>query len=241
MPEIIKKVVLLSGGIDSATCLDLALKDVNHYDQVKALSCFYGQKHDRELRAAEEICRWYAVQRYEVRLPELIFKGTQSTLVKGGPDNPETTYEEMARSSGPSPTYVPFRNGNMISAATAFCLSLGATRENPIELYYGAHAEDAANWAYPDCTPEFNGAMANAVYVGSYMAVRLITPLQWMTKDEIVRISGAPLGRTYSCYNGGDFHCGTCPTCVARAAAFVKAGRVDPTTYQVAPPLKGLV
>jgi hypothetical protein len=85
-----------------------------------------------------------------------------------------------------------------------------------------------------DCTPEFNGAMANAIYVGTYFKVRLITPLQWLSKADVVKLAadlGVPLGLTYSCYNGGEEHCGKCPTCVGRLAAFAQAGKLDPALY----------
>ena len=151
--------------------------------------------------------------------------------MEGGPDNPNVTYEELAESKGVSPTYVPFRNGTLLSIATALGLTLGVNW-----LYYGAHAEDARNWAYPDCTPEFNGSMANAIYIGTYNKIRLVTPLQNYTKTEIIQKSAerrTPAELTYSCYNGGEIHCGTCPTCVARQKAFRYAGYIDPVEYEI--------
>ena len=103
-------------------------------------------------------------------------------------------------------------------------------------IYFGAHAEDAQNWAYPDCTPEFIGAIANAIYIGTYHTVRLHTPLQWMTKSSIIRL-GSELGvdwtKTFSCYKGEELHCGVCPTCRARRQGFIKAQIHDPTVYAV--------
>ena len=98
------------------------------------------------------------------------------------------------------------------------------------------HAEDAHNWAYPDCTPEFIGAMANAMYVGSYHKVRLITPHEWRTKAEVVAAGmklDVPFGMTWSCYNGREYHCGVCPTCVGRIQAFAINGKRDTAGYEI--------
>jgi 7-cyano-7-deazaguanine synthase len=147
-----------------------------------------------------------------------------------------------------SPTYVPFRNGTMLAAIAAYAQQWvnkfldtlekdKAHFDSPEDLaaiYYGAHSEDAANWAYPDCTPEFNGAMANAIYIGTYRQIRLVTPLQWLTKEEVVRLGtrlGVPWENTWSCYKGELHHCGVCPTCRSRRQAFTAAGVVDPTYY----------
>ncbi|MEE8599015.1 MAG: 7-cyano-7-deazaguanine synthase, partial [Dehalococcoidales bacterium] len=101
-------------------------------------------------------------------------------------------------------------------------------------VYIGVHAEDAENWAYPDCTPEFMGGMANAIYIGTYRKIRLYTPLIWMKKYQIVEAGEAldvPWADTWSCYEGLQFHCGVCPTCRARMEAFSNAGVIDPTQY----------
>jgi 7-cyano-7-deazaguanine synthase len=107
--------------------------------------------------------------------------------------------------------------------------------EAQADIYFGAHAEDAQNWAYPDCTPEFIGAMANAIFVGTYRAVRLISPIMFMTKAQIVAMGdklNVPFDKTWSCYKGGEKHCGKCPTCYARKDAFAVAGVRDPTVYE---------
>jgi len=224
-----KGVVLLSGGLDSTLVAKMAVQELGRKN-VTALTLYYGQKHEIELEAASDVAEFLGIEHIIRELPP-IFGGTTSTLVQGGPKNPEGSYASIAESKGVSPTYVPFRNGNLLSAATAVALGLEASW-----LYYGAHAEDARNWAYPDCTPEFNGAMANAIYVGSYGKVRLITPLQNLEKWEIAQKSfeyGSPMHLTYSCYNGREQHCGTCPTCVARIQAFAKAGMTDPVRYEI--------
>jgi 7-cyano-7-deazaguanine synthase len=234
----IRAVNLLSGGIDSLTCLAIA-NSKYHREEIFALSLHYGQKHSRELGAAARIAAHYDVSHQIMSLNQDLFKGAGSTLIDPGAETPSETYASMdAKTEGISPTYIPFRNGNLLSAATALALTLHEEGQEPIELYYGAHAEDSANWAYPDCTPEFNGAMANAIYIGSHRRVRLVTPLQWMEKSVVVEMASllsAPLHLSYSCYRGGENHCGTCPTCIARSAAFHFAGLSDPTTYDQEP------
>lgn len=89
-----------------------------------------------------------------------------------------------------------------------------------------------------DCTPEFIGSMANAIFVGTYYQVRLKTPLEWLTKAEIIELGtkiGVPWQLTWSCYAGGAKHCGVCPTCQARREGFVDAGIEDPTVYDADP------
>lgn len=224
-----KALVLLSGGLDSTTCAVLACKEFGP-ENVIALTLFYGQKHAKEIEAAKTIADYLNLGEHRIeQLPD-IFKGAGSTLVDPNLPNPETTYEELNQSYGVSPTYVPFRNANLLSAATTIALVKEAEA-----VFYGAHAEDARNWAYPDCTPEFNGAMANAIFIGSYMQVRLITPLQWMTKKEIVALGreiGTPFQLTWSCYNGMEQACGVCPTCVGRLQAFRENQMEDPIPYE---------
>lgn len=223
-----RAIVLLSGGADSSTCLAMALEEYGA-NNVKALTLFYGQKHAVEIQAAKDVAKYYGVMHEVIQLPD-IFKGAGSTLMDADKANPEVTYEELANSYGVSPTYVPFRNGNLISVATAMALRDGAEA-----IYYGAHSEDAKNWAYPDCTPEFNGAMANAVYIGTYFKVRLVTPLQWLNKASVVQTAhnfDVPMHLTHSCYNGKRPACGKCPTCIGRIEAFKSVGLIDPIEYE---------
>jgi len=224
-----KSIVLLSGGLDSTLCLSLAVKAAGPQNVV-ALSLRYGQKHEKEVKAASRVAFYEGVKHIEYEMPP-IFVGGDSTLMKGGPDNPQSSYEDIEETYGVSPTYVPFRNGNLLSVATAL-----AMKEDAKWLYYGAHEEDARNWAYPDCTPEFNGAMANAIFVGTYNRVRLVVPLQNMTKVQIVnrlRELKAPIHLTWSCYEGHKDQCGKCPTCVARIRAFKAAKFKDPVPYAI--------
>jgi 7-cyano-7-deazaguanine synthase len=213
--------VLHSGGLDSSVCLASAVAEYGA-PNCKSISINYGQRHKKEMDYADALCNQLNVERQVVVLPPI--KGvmlTDETI-----EIPNISYDEI---TGISPTYVPFRNGLMLSNAASI-----AQHEGFDLLYYGAHSEDAKNWAYPDCTPEFNGAMANAIFIGTYQKTRLITPLQWMLKSEIVSLGtklGLDFSLTWSCYAGEEHHCGTCPTCRARKIAFQQAGIIDPTVY----------
>ncbi len=213
-----KALVLLSGGIDSTTCLGIALKT---NDVVEAIGINYGQRHIKELECAMDICAHYNVEQdiHTITVPDTMLTNPSVKV-------PDISYDEI---SGVSPTYVPFRNGQLLSKVA------GIAQEREFDyIYFGAHAEDAHNWAYPDCTPEFIGAMANAIYIGTYHKVRLITPLMWKMKHEIITLGASlevPYEMTWSCYKGEELHCGICPTCRSRKDAFRLAGISDPTQY----------
>jgi 7-cyano-7-deazaguanine synthase len=233
--------VLLSGGIDSATCLFKAVADIKSgfygdRARIKAISVHYGQRHEKELEHASMLCEHINGLYGTTVVHKVVELAQQPPSMLTDPDSevPNASYDELP--AGISPTYVPFRNGQMLSYAAAI-----AHADYGMAIYYGAHAEDAARWAYPDCTPEFNGAMANAIFIGTYQQVRLVTPLQWLTKREIIQLGmelDVPYQLTWSCYKGGTMHCGTCPTCRARAQGFHDAGYVDPTKYENPPTLK---
>jgi 7-cyano-7-deazaguanine synthase len=130
-------------------------------------------------------------------------------------------------------TVVPFRNGIMLAIAAGFAESICATG-----LVIAAHAGDHA--IYPDCREAFMQAMAEAIQLGTYAGIKLIRPFIAMTKAQIAA-RGAQLGvdylQTWSCYVGGEIHCGECGTCVERREAFIVAGIPDPTEYLSTSPL----
>jgi 7-cyano-7-deazaguanine synthase len=221
----VKALVLLSGGLDSTTCAAIAIRD-HGFGNVHGVSFVYGQKHDKEVWAAKAVADYFRMPHKTIQIPN-VFTGSGSTLIDADKPNPKGSYADLPE--GISPTYVPFRNGILTSYAAAVAL----TQECDL-VYFGAHSEDAANWAYPDCTPEFIGAMAAAIYVGTYHKVRLITPLQWMDKTDVVQVGlylNAPYNLTWSCYNGRELACGVCPTCISRREAFTYWGSKDPITY----------
>ncbi len=218
-----KAIVLHSGGIDSTTCLYLAIRDYGS-NNVAGISIHYGQRHQKEIDHAESICQSLGIEHHIVELTPL----PPSMLTDPDVSIPSVSYSEL--DEGVSPTYVPFRNGNFLSHVTAIAQAQGVSA-----IYFGVHAEDAQNWAYPDCTPEFIGAMANAIYIGTYHKVRLVTPLEWMTKKEIIQLGNSlsvPWEMTWSCYKGERLHCGVCPTCRARQGGFYDADTLDPTVYK---------
>ncbi|MEE0207170.1 MAG: 7-cyano-7-deazaguanine synthase QueC [Peptococcaceae bacterium] len=220
--------VLTSGGVDSATALALAIEKYGS-DHVIALSISYGQKHTKELEAAKAVAAHYGVEQRFLDLA-LIFKDSNCSLLEGSTEEiPEASYaEQIAETHGETPvsTYVPFRNGLFLSAAASIALS------NDCEvIYYGAHADDAAGFAYPDCSPVFNKAMNDAIYEGSGHQLHIEAPFVNKTKADIVALGlklGVPYALTWSCYEGGEKPCGKCGTCIDRTAAFAANGVADP-------------
>lgn len=223
-----KVAVLLSGGLDSSTCLALAVKE-RGAENVLALNIQYGQKHQRELKSAEEISRHYGVT-YKLLDLSQVFADCQCSLMQHSKEEiVHKSYAEQLKDlggSGTVSTYVPFRNGLMLSAAAACAQGLGAS-----EVWYGAHRDDAAGRAYPDCTPEFAAAMNTAIFEGTGREIRLRTPFMDMNKADIVKTGlelGVPYELTWSCYEGGEKPCGRCGTCIDRQEAFRRNGARDP-------------
>lgn len=222
-----KALVLFSGGLDSTTCLALAIKEHGR-DNVIALSVYYGQKHDKEIRAAKAVAEHYGVKWLTLDLAA-IFAGSDCTLLKGSSGEiPKQTYaEQLSVSDGkPVSTYVPFRNGLFLASAASIALSNGCGL-----IYYGAHSDDAAGNAYPDCSEKFNNAMNEAIFTGSGEQLSIKAPFVSLTKADVVKLGnelGVPFELTWSCYEGGDKPCGVCGTCRDRAAAFEQNGLTDP-------------
>lgn len=221
-----KAVVLLSGGIDSTTCLAIAVKTYRA-ENILALTAFYGQKHDKELLSAEAVAKFYGVEQEQVCLDQAFNFSDCPLLQTSGRKIKHQSYAvQLAERKGTVDTYVPFRNGLLLSYAAAVAVSIEAEA-----IYYGAHADDAAGRAYPDCTPEFVRAMNEAIYEGSGQTCHLVAPLINMVKAEVVKTGlslNAPYHLTWSCYEGGDKPCGECGTCIDRAKAFKANGVPDP-------------
>lgn len=219
--------VLFSGGVDSTTCLGIAV-DKYGSENVLALSVSYGQKHTKEIDSARAVAKHYGVELYELDLSEM-FRFSDCSLLKGSSEEvPHESYAEQLKETNGSPvsTYVPFRNGLFISSAAAIAISRGCS-----VIYYGAHSDDAAGNAYPDCSEAFNNAMAEAIWVGSGNQVRIEAPFVSKTKADVVKMGlelGVPYELTWSCYEGGDKPCGKCGTCIDRAKAFAENGVSDP-------------
>lgn len=240
-------VVVFSGGLDSTTALAEAVQE-HGKTNVHAVSFNYGQRHSIELECAKHIAREiYNVNHAIYNLPAKMFVGGVLTTDE---DVPDMRYDDLA-SGVMSPTYVPFRNGNLLAQSAAYADSVLRETEkfmdgeherevpaNPWDsalIYAGMHSEDAAGFAYADCTPEFLGAVAASIYIGTYGRVRLNALYQHATKVQIIgrgHALGVPYGWTHSCYRGKRPACGTCSTCQARLEAFAAAGYADPLPYE---------
>ncbi|MCD8045375.1 MAG: 7-cyano-7-deazaguanine synthase QueC [Clostridiales bacterium] len=222
-----KALVLLSGGVDSTTCLGLAVEKYGRANVI-ALSVFYGQKHQKEIEAAQRTAAWYQVEHLYLDLEKIFQYSDCSLLTHSDQEIPQESYAQQLEKTKGSPvsTYVPFRNGLFLSSAASIALSKGCG-----VIYYGAHSDDAAGNAYPDCSDAFNQAMGQAIYLGSGNQLRVEAPFVKWTKAEVVKKGleiGVPYELTWSCYEGGDRPCGKCGTCIDRAQAFAANGVADP-------------
>lgn len=222
-----KALILSSGGVDSSTCLGLAVKKYGNKNVI-ALSVSYGQKHRKELEASVKVADYYGVEHLYLDLAKIFAYSNCSLLEHSTEEIPEESYARQLQESGGKPvsTYVPFRNGLFLSSAASIALSKECG-----EIYYGAHADDAAGNAYPDCSEEFFDAMNQAVYTGSGGQLRIVAPFIGKTKAQVVKTGleiGVPYELTWSCYEGGEEPCGKCGTCLDRAEAFRLNGVEDP-------------
>lgn len=222
-----KALVLSSGGVDSSTCLALAADKLGK-DNVISLSMYYGQKHDRELKAAKQLAAHYGVEHIVMDLTP-IFQFSDSSLLKNSDKNiPSGSYslQQIENDGKPVSTYVPFRNGLFLSCAASIALS----KECEI-IYYGAHSDDVAGDAYPDCSTAFNDAINKAIYEGSGRQLRVEAPFLNLNKADVVKKGlelEVPFELTWSCYEGGEKPCEACATCIDRAKAFELNGVEDP-------------
>ena len=218
--------VLLSGGMDSVTLLHEAAR---RHELVACLTFDYGSKHNAcEIPFARLHAARLGVPHHVVAL-DFMDRLFASDLLRSGGRIPDGHYAEDTMKR----TVVPFRNGILLAIAAGYAESHGAEM-----LMIAAHSGDHA--IYPDCREEFLGAMATAVREGTYARLEIERPFVHLDKAGIARL-GAGLGvdfrETWSCYKGGELHCGTCGTCVERREAFLLAGIEDPTSYAATPPL----
>lgn len=223
-----KIMVLSSGGVDSTTALGMAV-DKTGAENVIALSVSYGQKHDKEIDASIKVANHYGVEHLFLDLAKLFQYSDCSLLKQSEQAIPQESYTKQIEKTGgktPVSTYVPFRNGLFLSSAASIAISKGCD-----VIYYGAHADDSAGFAYPDCSPDFNEAMARAIWEGSGHQLRIEAPFINMSKAQVVAEGlklGVPYELTWSCYEGGERPCGKCGTCIDRAEAFRLNGVEDP-------------
>lgn len=225
-----KALVLSSGGVDSTTCISIAVNKLGK-ENVSTVSVFYGQKHSKELECAEKIAEHYGLKHYVLDLSGILKYSNCSLLSHSTEKIKHKSYAEQIAEDGEGmvSTYVPFRNGLMLSAVAALAVSIYPDDE--VEIYLGAHADDAAGEAYADCSEAFTSTMAEAIKIGTYSKVFVAAPLVRMNKAEVVKTGlklNTPYNLTWSCYEGGEKPCGTCGTCIDRANAFKANGVEDP-------------
>ncbi len=222
-----RAVVLLSGGMDSATALAIALKDGF---EATALSVDYGQRHRKELEAARKVARHFGVRDHRIVSLDLTAIGGSALTDKRIPVPEQRRLEEIGQ--GIPATYVPARNTILLSYALGLAETTGAKA-----IYIAANALDYSG--YPDCRPEFYKAFQEVARLGTKRGVEgdlieIRTPLLAMTKADIVRKGeelGVPWALTWSCYQGEDRACGVCDSCQLRLKGFREAGVKDPIPY----------
>ncbi len=212
-------IIVLSGGMDSVTLL-------HEYKERIALAVTfdYGSNHNaREIECARRQCALLGIRHLVIPL-KFMAEYFRSSLLDGAEAIPEGNYDDDNMKS----TVVPFRNGIMLSVAC------GLAESNDLQYVLIAnHGGD--HTIYPDCRPGFVDAMGEAMRQGTFNGVQILAPYTLITKGDIAR-RGAEMGvdysLTYSCYKGGERHCGKCGTCMERREAFAAAGIDDPTDYE---------
>ncbi|CEP66265.1 Queuosine biosynthesis protein QueC [Moorella glycerini] len=223
-----KVIVVLSGGLDSTTCMAIARAAGK---EIYPLTFAYGQKHTVELEAARQVASYYGVSgRHKIINLEGLLSG--SALTDADKEIPTgRSISEIGRVI-PS-TYVPARNIVFLALALAQAEPLDARA-----IYLGVNALDFSG--YPDCRPEFISAFQEVINKGTAAGVeghgiRIETPLIHLTKAEIIKTGiklGAPYHLSYSCYQGSVPSCGTCDACLLRLKGFQEAGVTDPIPYR---------
>lgn len=212
-------VIVVSGGMDSITLLYDKMEEI-----ALAVTFDYGSKHNaREIAWAKVHCGRLGIRHIVIKL-DFMQKYFTSSLLEGGDEIPEGHYADENMKS----TVVPFRNGIMLSVAAGIAESNGLKK-----ILIANHGGD--HTIYPDCRPEFIGAMDRAIANGTYEDVRIDAPYTNITKADIAKIGkrlGIDYSETWSCYKGGERHCGKCGTCIERKEAMALAGIDDRTEYE---------
>lgn len=211
--------IIVSGGMDSITLL------YDHKDEIAlGISFDYGSNHNaREIPFAKMHCERLGIKHITINL-DFMHQYFKSSLLDGAEAIPEGHYADDNMKS----TVVPFRNGIMLAIAIGI-----AESNNLDQVFIANHGGD--HTIYPDCRPEFINAIDAAATAGTYNSVKVIAPYTKITKSDIARIGkrlGIDYAETWSCYKGGEVHCGKCGTCVERKEALAEAGIEDKTIYE---------
>ncbi len=211
--------IIVSGGMDSITLL------YDNKDEIAlGISFDYGSNHNaREIPFAKMHCERLGIKHITINL-DFMHQYFKSSLLDGAEAIPEGHYADDNMKS----TVVPFRNGIMLAIAIGI-----AESSNLDQVFIANHGGD--HTIYPDCRPEFINAIDAAATAGTYNNVKVIAPYTKITKSDIARIGkrlGIDYAETWSCYKGGEVHCGKCGTCVERKEALAEAGIEDKTIYE---------
>ena len=218
-----KAVVIYSGGMDSFTILNKALKEGY---ELYALTFNYGQRHSKEIEFAKDVCAELGINHRIIDITAINQVLHSSALTTSSSiDIPEGHYEAANMKS----TVVPNRNMILLSLAIGYAVDIGASK-----VYYGAHSGDHA--IYPDCRPDFVHAMNKVAKLANYEPVDIVTPYLNSSKTEILADGlsiGLDYGKTWTCYNGREKACGKCGSCIERLEAFAENNATDPLPYEI--------
>ena len=229
-----KAVVLVSGGLDSAVTLANAVSKYGSANVVAA-NITYGQVHVRETECAEAIADYFGVKLIKEDISSVFEYAKNVCSLMQGSDiqmNDKSYAEQIAEDGSPN-TEVPLRNGIFLMSAASLAMSIFPKED--VVVCYGAHSDDAAGSAYPDCSPEFADALDEAIRIGSRSRLHVSRPLINLTKAGVVKLGlglKVPFQLTTSCYHGGDKACSRCGTCVDRINAFKSNNVIDPIEYE---------
>lgn len=218
-------IALVSGGLDSATALQWAVKEAE-ITIIKTVHFQYGQSHATEIGAAYAVCDALHIPRPEVIKINLEHLRGYSALLPKGEFDPKAAHETTLDIKGlpVSATYVPGRNIVMLALMGGIADAINART-----IIGGWNAVDYSG--YPDCRPQFISAMEVALRSGLRFGVDIVAPLLHLTKADIVRLAfrlNVPIELTWSCYKGGEKPCGECPSCIVRVKGFAEAEVQDP-------------
>jgi 7-cyano-7-deazaguanine synthase len=217
-----KAVIILSGGLDSTTCMGIAKNE--------GYACYpitfdYGQRHKIEIECAKKVAKYYEVDEHKIVSLSFMQEIGGSALTDSSIDVP--VYKDSADSI--PVTYVPARNLIFLSLASAYAEVIGADA-----IYIGVSAVDYSG--YPDCRPEFLQSMTQTIQLATKIGVtdgklQIVAPLTHLTKADTIRLGlqlHVPYELTTSCYNGNQEACGVCDSCQLRLKGFQEAGAADP-------------
>lgn len=229
-----KALVANSGGIDSTTCVAWAV-ELYGKDNVSTVSLYYGQKHDKELKCAQDIADHYGVKHYELDISNIMQFSNSPLLKQSTEEILDMSYTEQIKEFGEGEvhTYVP--NRNMLIMAILGTLAQSIYKDEEVDIIHGMQTGDQTGNTYPDCSKEFFESCNQTLEIANSNKVHLKAPFVTIDKAGVVKYGlehTVPYEKTWSCYRGGEKACGHCGTCIDRLAAFKANGVEDPIDYE---------